>query len=381
MYDFNLGFPNKPLLVFKDTEHKIPRGHVTDTKCRPDITAIFEPNWKDENTLWPCIQLAGEKASQKSKPALKAASYLHYLLLARPDLHVAHGLLTDKKAITFLFGIGGYGIRSFEVPWTQPDLYRLIYAFVYRLYEPGHFSDPSYVEIVPNWEEGFATYTVHGTKLEDNGTETTIECHNFESVYASNPFGTRTHILSNPHSKVKVDGKPLTVLKDQVCRRETRFNEYDILARVHSQDKVPGVVEAAYHEFITIPLHHKRKHRIGLVQLGRPFSSITTLQEGLEILFDTLEGTLIHIGPILFPHMFAVIRYLRVERDVLHRDISRGNILYIKDETLPMPDAGSVPVTDTGSVCTPDAGPSEAKEVPLCFIKYLLGKRYVRNML
>jgi serine/threonine protein kinase len=175
------------------------------------------------------------------------------------------------------------------------------------------------------------------------------------------------------------------------------------------------VVEAVYHELITIPpflpdSKKKGKHRIGLVQSGRPFSSMTTLQQMLEIVFDILEGTLISIDPVLSAHMFAVLRYLRVERQVLHRDISKGNILYIEDETppitpmldagsvpmpdarsVPIPDAGSVPIPDAGSVPMPDAGSvpmldagpggaDEAKEVSLCFIKYLLGKRYVRNM-
>ena len=118
-----LDFPNKPLLKFKPTGHVYPRGHVTDTECRPDITAAFETDWtKDNTTLWPCIRLAGERASKgKSRDTQEkqAISYLHYLLLARPDLHVAHGLLTREDTITFLGGIGGYGVRSFEIPWTR----------------------------------------------------------------------------------------------------------------------------------------------------------------------------------------------------------------------------------------------------------------------
>src|ERR1700733_12367665 len=132
-----LGFPNKPLLTFKPTGHIYPRGHFTDTPCRPDITAAFETDWtKDNTTLWPCIRLAGERASEgKSRDTQEkqAISYLHYLLLARPELHVAHGLLTRKDTIIFFLGIGGYGIRSFEVPWTSKKVYSLMYAFVYRL--------------------------------------------------------------------------------------------------------------------------------------------------------------------------------------------------------------------------------------------------------
>jgi len=43
-----------PLLVFKSTENKVPRGHISDTECRPDFTAAFDTHWGDEATmLWP----------------------------------------------------------------------------------------------------------------------------------------------------------------------------------------------------------------------------------------------------------------------------------------------------------------------------------------
>jgi hypothetical protein len=107
---------------------------------------------------------------------------------------------------------------------------------------------------------------------------------------------------------------------------------------VHHPEKVPGVVEATYHELIKIPSSlcaFREKHRIGLQQLGRAFSSISTAQQMLEIVFDVLEGILISINHILPAHMFAVLRYLRFERNVLHRDISKGNLLYTNDETTP----------------------------------------------
>jgi len=52
-------------------------------------------------------------------------------------------------------------------------------------------------------------------------------------------LGTRTQILSNPDSEVKVtqvNGERLTVLKDQLCRIGTRFDEFTILKKIHSGD-------------------------------------------------------------------------------------------------------------------------------------------------
>jgi len=95
------------------TRNKAHSGHVTDTECKPDYTAAFEDHWKGEKldtTLWPCIQLVGEAASAGKtyrQQFNQAIMYIHYLLEARPDLHVVQGVFTSHSDITFLFGIGG----------------------------------------------------------------------------------------------------------------------------------------------------------------------------------------------------------------------------------------------------------------------------------
>lgn len=115
--------------MFKDTGNKPPLGHITDSKCKPDITAAFDKHWQDDVTLWPCVRLAGERASAgKSREEQKkqAVFYLHYLLLARPDLLVAQGLLIDDERVLFLVGIGGVGIRSVSVSWNSSNLMSLV---------------------------------------------------------------------------------------------------------------------------------------------------------------------------------------------------------------------------------------------------------------
>jgi hypothetical protein len=223
---------------------------------------------------------------------------LHYLLLARPELHVAQGLLTSDSGVTFLFGIGGLGIRKFAIPWSN-DLDRLMYAFLYRLYDPGYFADSSYT-MVHNLEKNLVTYTVQITVSTEVAGAKEIICPDLLPIYASSPFGTRTHILSNPDSEVKVNGKTLTVVKDQLCRVGTRFDEHSILERIHKPENVPGVVEAVYHHVHAV-YHHvlavpfcklREKHRMGLRQVGMPFATIPTVQQMLEIVFDTLEGRL-----------------------------------------------------------------------------------------
>ena len=89
---FTTDFPEGDTLVFRDMGDKSPPGHVTDTMCEPDITAALQSHWKDDVVPWPFVRLAGEVASAgKTSHTQKeqAISYLHYLLLARPDLKVA----------------------------------------------------------------------------------------------------------------------------------------------------------------------------------------------------------------------------------------------------------------------------------------------------
>jgi hypothetical protein len=68
-------------------------------------------------------------------------------------------------------------------------------------------------------------------------------------------------------------------------------------------------------------------------------------------------------------HTLVVLRYLRFERLILHRDISSGNIMYLEDG----------PASLTGTPDTQSGGFNEViepKDEPLCFIKYLIGERY-----
>jgi hypothetical protein len=293
-------FAREPLLVFHGTGNKAPCGHVSGSQCKPDITAAFDIHWQEDKTSWPCLRFAGQQVSKgKSKEFQKeqAVSYLHYLLLARPDLRVAQGMLTSRKGVTFLLGIEGDGIRSLLVTWKSSNLPELMYAFIYRLYRPEHFADPSY-KLKADVANNSVEYSIRISSPQMD----TIECPGFSPLFASNPFETRTHVLSNPLSEVKVNNKNLTMIKDQLCRVNSRFDERSILDRIHQTVKVPGVVEVVHSEIIETPSMPKalsegrRKHRMGLRQSGNPFMSIPTVRILLETLFDVLEGNSDSIG-------------------------------------------------------------------------------------
>ena len=284
-HDFSLDFLNGDLLVFKDTGNKTPNGHVTGTKCRPDITAAFEKDWiTDDYMDWALIRLAGERASEgKSREIQRknVATYLHYLLLARPDFLVAQGLLTNMRLVMFLVGTGSVGIWQLKVNWEDKDLHKFIYAFIYCLYDPSHFADPSYMRTRFNKETSEASYTVDFSTKKFPG---------FRTIHAKNPFTTRTHVLSSPSLTQGAD-RSLMVIKEQLCQTGRCFDKLTILTKIHQPVNVPGVVQAVGGEIIPAPLSPGReKHCLGLRQTGSPFTSIPTTQSMLETLFDLLEG-------------------------------------------------------------------------------------------
>ena len=286
-YNFTLDFENHPILEFLDTGNKPQDGHVMDTRCRPDITAALQCHWKGHDVHWPLIQLAGEVGSKRKHPgdqSKQVISYLHYLLLARPKLDFAQGLLIDNDKVSFFFGIGSEGIQRFDVEWKDPDLNKSLYAFIYHLHKPGAFTDPSYITKVDE-KTMEATYTI---KIKYLGGLT--ECGGFYSIYAGNPFATCTHVLSNP--TFTVEGKVLTIFKDQLCHNGRHFKELKILSgHVHKLEQVPGMVVATYGEEIEPPQSKQRtKHHLGLGESGLPFMSIPTLSDMLETSFDILEG-------------------------------------------------------------------------------------------
>ena len=280
---FSLDFPTSDLLVFKNTENKTPIGHVTSTGCKPDITAAFENDWiTDDSTNWALIRLAGEwfsKGKNLETQKKNAATYLHYLLLARPDFRVAQGLLTTESSLIFLVGTGGEGIKRLDVDWNDKDIYKFIYALIYRLYHPFHFLDPSHTRTGFNRESFEATYTVRFKEKE---------YPDFRTIYATNPFTVRTHVFSNLSL---TQGNDASVIKEQLRRTGRPFDELTILSKIHRPVTVPGVVEAVWGETIEDTLcPERKKHRLGLRQRGSPFKSIPMAKKMLETLFDLLEG-------------------------------------------------------------------------------------------
>ncbi|RXW12023.1 hypothetical protein EST38_g13833 [Candolleomyces aberdarensis] len=356
------------LLVFKSTPHETQPRHVNHVESKPDIVAAFEKDWqsgKDERKVpWPCIRLAGKDASKgKTKPGQmqQAVTYLDLLLLARPDFKAAFGLLISEKEFHLLVGIAGDRVYEFTFQWTSRFTRRVAYALVYFLYDFPKFQDSSII-MAHDKATGVCTYTFAlEVKNKEDSEPRQVFCPRFVCRYARGSFGTRTHVfVSESLDPPKVAGQPVRVIKDQLCRKDTRFNEVGILKVIHRDGPVSGVIELVHEERILSSLVKDRETvRLGFKQEGDPFMSIKTPQEMLMVAYDALEGKFV---------VFSLS--------------GKGNILCLKDyQKARSPSPVAIPPTQTdqgtaqtsSTVVLTDAS-LEARERKPSFIKFLLNK-------
>lgn len=282
---------------FRKTENQNQYHYITKTACRPDVIAAFVDGdkpigWQHINQVWgwPFIQLVAEVASRGSTintQRRQAASYVYYMILARPDLYVAHGLLIDKSGVTFFVGITGVGICDVQLNYTDAKLYSTLFALIKHIYDPGHFKD-NRCEVTFNTNAQKFEYTLSFELTPGNAP---TKCGGFQAMYASNPFETTTYVFATTGGDTKptmVGNQRLRIVKDQYCRK-TRFNEPEILKHIQN---TPGVVTLVHDEEWETPVHseHRIKRRLGLSQNGDPFMDIRTVRTMLEVAYDVLEG-------------------------------------------------------------------------------------------
>ena len=88
----------------------------------------------------------------------------------------------------------------------------------------------------------------------------------------------------------------------------------------------------------------------------------------LEIVFNVLEGDFnVDLHMFYHSHICSATVSTHRSRGPSSHDISKGNVLYIEEQTIPPADAGC------------GLQNTEPKEVPLCFVKYLVEERCVIN--
>ncbi|KAJ8469668.1 hypothetical protein ONZ45_g16818 [Pleurotus djamor] len=321
-------------LRFANVGHQPQANHVTQTMSKADVVSAFVNEWTTPYTKvpWPAMESAGEIASKGTPPpeqVRQGLAYLQYLILARPDRHIVQGYFVNRERVDLNFAISGVGIRILCLPWDSSQLLDMLYRFIFRLYKPGRFADPSCQR-----DDGKLTYTLSIHRKPVGALVEVEEKHSgYELIYASAPFNTRTNVFLN-------DTAPeIPVFKDQYSREGTAKHEYDMLELVHKEARMVGVVWPVHHEMLTVPapVREKRdKSRLAMHQRGYTFMKIRTPGLALRVLYDALEITR--------------ITYRR--RKILHCDLSTGNICFLES----LMDVPEDPFTED-----------------VCFCGYLLG--------
>ncbi|KAH6904002.1 hypothetical protein BKA70DRAFT_1194062 [Coprinopsis sp. MPI-PUGE-AT-0042] len=406
-----------PLLVFKQSEQNRPHGHHCDTQARPDIVAAFEDHWyarpneatdDRKHVLWPCVRLAGEKASKgenKEGQGQHALTYLDLFFLARPDLRGGFGLLLTEKEMVIYVAVGGdFTLRKYAFSWGSEFAGCAAYVLVHGLYHPGEWLDPDVEMVYHPGESPSAKFSISfpneagtgGGPIGSSGTSQgglgeqdmvgdsaadgaagvdvppggdieggqqtrgRVWVTDYVCVFGSGTFRTRTHVFVHQPQNANDDQGNFRipkVLKAQLCPTNSRTDEIEMVQHIHSLQRFPGVINFVCFERRVSIVRGKENKHMGLDQQGNAFMTIETPQEMLMVIYDILEIT----------------RALYNERDVLHRDLSKGNVLFV-----PPPRAVPSATTSTGRLVPanepPSAAANEGESQKYSFVASLLGK-------
>jgi hypothetical protein len=275
----------------------------TGTKCRPDFVAIKRAHETptDDKTLiklekvadWSHCEATGEirsKGQSLEDCELQGASYTNFLLQARPDLTNVLGIFLQKDGFRLAVS-NACGVAYLNtVEWDHASAAPILYAWIYRLYNP--FQDLDIDRIVSGPE---ITFTIR------TDGETHQSC---KLTKVGTAFGRRTTIFEVPDTNF--------VIKIQYIEKERRFLELKILKKIHEEGPFPGVVrikvpavtqseakevvvkldrrvKANNGEFKTVTVT-RQKTCLVMVDRGIPLMDAETPRDALIALYDLLEG-------------------------------------------------------------------------------------------
>ncbi|KAJ3550514.1 hypothetical protein NM688_g5060 [Phlebia brevispora] len=246
---------------------------------------------------------------------LQSISYAWYHMQARPDRPGVYCLAANPEyyQITWVDPLGP--VSSERYKWKDGNNYQLypLLCFMYSLYVPpaGHITkDPSInvhnvtIPEKPTWDIRSAGKTYENCKL----------------VSFQPPWGRRTTVFLHVKDGVR------TIVKDYYRDNKRRFKEENLIAQIHSNGLVPGVIRLEHHEEVKAngevittaqrakpndeSVELRTKMRFIFSSVGKKLDKVSSLKELLMVFFDLNEihRALLHMG-------------------VLHRDISANNVL------------------------------------------------------
>ncbi|KAL7281095.1 hypothetical protein ACG7TL_004401 [Trametes sanguinea] len=311
-----LHLPPKPIVFLDHHSHApthFPVGRVDD---KPDIIGAVGrdggyPIANDgsyERVPYHCIETVVEAKTIYGNGQAQATRYAFNIQQARPD-RPGFYCLSVKPGMFQVVYSSPVGVEVSEhKAWS--DCVSLC-AYVYSLYDPpdGHILyDRTIVAKAPAGVPlGKPTWTIQTEGGIYSGAVI---------IFLGDPWGRRTTVFRITRRERSV------IIKESYIDCSRRYDEVELLKRVHEHGYLPGVVRFISAEDIKngdkpIVLKKKdgsltrKKRRIVLADLGQDLNLAGSVNDLLMAIYDVLE----------------VHRTLARERQILHRDMSLFNLL------------------------------------------------------
>ncbi|TBU52506.1 hypothetical protein BD310DRAFT_228708 [Dichomitus squalens] len=293
-----------------------PADILCDVKDAPDLLGVYNVGdfSSDVDGVYKGVPHHRVEAIVEAKPIAKsggrdqATTYAYRHHQARPDHPAFYCLVVKPDWYQVLLSDPTGVVASAETVWGDLDL---LAAYIYSHYDPprDHFL----------WDETIAW--IPGESLADPPTwKVNVQGQWYTQgrfVFVGEPWGRRTTIL-----RVSDDDGGEIVIKEVYRHHQRRCKEEEILAHVHGDGDVLGVVRLKGAEHVTTNNETIRcaargeetvrtKERFALFDSGSCLLDAKTVNDLLEAVYDALE----------------VHRTVLLERKVLHRDMSLYNFL------------------------------------------------------
>ncbi|KAF7426750.1 hypothetical protein PC9H_009119 [Pleurotus ostreatus] len=283
------------LIVFRDNHSYTPKYHVNRIETgEPDIVATLAPindllEEDDEARLpWHHILSVIEEKGKldKNKGPRQSGAYLAFATQCRPDLVGMYGMSISPVGYVLQYSCASGLQTSGEFPWA--DIGPLV-SYVYTLYvpHPGFASrDPS-VTLADNGDTlGSPSWNIRdGDKVYENCVVKVV----------GDPWHRMTWVA-------RVGNTPITI-KDSYRDAHGSFKEGELYDILHKQGPAPGFLRV------------KKEYE---VEWKKSCPIRVTVDTSTRI----KTRLIMHTWGESLPHRWAVL-----ERNIIHRDISHGNIL------------------------------------------------------
>ncbi|KAI0076434.1 hypothetical protein K474DRAFT_1662954 [Panus rudis PR-1116 ss-1] len=324
-------------IVFVDHHQHSPAGHPRDYKEVPDILALRKFNELAEysfttkknpqlryrhlpyHRVLSVIESKTEYTMRQGRP--QAVSYMLSHMDARPDMPGLYALTVNPNFYQVLWGDASGICASPTLSWSDTDP---LIAYVRSLYRPPaahQLRDPSIHSptLAPLSTESDQQRILWSV---DHHGKTYPRCH---VIFNGTTLGRRTAVFSSYDES----SKSTVIIKDYYKDVKRRFDEVELINRIHEDGLVPGVVRLLDTDTsecdVKLPdgtpiatprpasetVRHRTKKRVVMLSTGEKLYQAKSVKDLLMAIYDAVE----------------VHRTMVIQRRVLHRDVSIHNMM------------------------------------------------------